>query len=114
MESNPVCNSPTAVAYSSCSDSPTLDLSELQTDASLAVNHMLSIKRSLDLDRQQAIWDFKVSLHQWEAERATANERAKIICLRKNLDARVKCATVVMKAKHDYRVAVQEVRAARC
>ena len=53
MESNPICNSPTAVAYSSCSDSPTMDLPELQADANLAVNHMLSIKRSLDLKRQQ-------------------------------------------------------------
>ena len=52
MESNPVCNSPTAVAYSSCSDSPTMDLPELQADTHLAINHMLSIKRSLDLERQ--------------------------------------------------------------
>ena len=29
MESNPIHNSPTAVAYSSCSDSPTMDLLEL-------------------------------------------------------------------------------------
>ena len=55
MESNPICNSPTAVAYSSCSDSPTMDLPELQANAHLAVNHMLSIKRSLDLKRQWAI-----------------------------------------------------------
>ena len=63
MESNPVPNSPTAVAYSSCSDSPTMDLPELQVDAHLAINHMLSIKRSLDLKRQWAIWDFETSLH---------------------------------------------------
>ena len=64
MESNPICDSPWAVAYSSCSDSPTMDLSELQADAHLAINHMLSIKRSLDLERQQAIWDFEALLHQ--------------------------------------------------
>ena len=64
MESNPICNSPTAVAYSSHSDSPTMDLPELQADANLAVNHMLSIKRSLDLERQWAIWDFEALLHQ--------------------------------------------------
>ena len=64
MESNPICNSPTAVAYSSRSDSPTMDLPELQADTNLAVNHMLSIKRSLDLERQQAIRDFEVLLHQ--------------------------------------------------
>ena len=107
MEINPAHNSPTAVAYSISSDGPIQDLSELQSDAILAVNHMLSIKRSLDLDRQQAIWDFEASLHQWEAKRATTNERAKIIHSRKDLNATVKCATAIMKAKYDYRVAVQ-------
>ena len=41
MESNPVHDSPPAVAYSSHSDSPTMDLSELQADAHLAINYML-------------------------------------------------------------------------
>ena len=114
MESDPIHNSPTAVAYSSCSDSPTQDLSELQVDANLAVNHMLSIKRSSDLNRQWAIQDLEASLHQWEAKKATTNERAKIIHLRKDLNAKVKCATAVMKAKYNYRVAIQEARAVRC
>ena len=114
MESNPVCNSPTAVAYSSCSDSPTMDLPELQANAHLAINHMLSIKRSLDLKRQQAIRDFEMSLHQQEAEAAAANERAKIVHSRKDLQARVKYAKAVMRAKYDYRGAIQEPRAIRC
>ena len=114
MESNPVCNSPTAVAYSSCSDSPTMDLPELQANANLAVNHKLSIKRSLDLKRQWAIRDFEALLHQREAEEATANERAKIVHSRKDLNTRVKCTKVVMKAKYDYRVAIQEARVIRC
>ena len=64
MESNPIHNSPTAVAYSSSSDSPIMDLPELQADANLAVNHMLSIRRSSDLERQQAIHDFEALIHQ--------------------------------------------------
>ena len=79
IESNPIHNSPTAVAYSSHSDSPTMDLLKLQADAHLAINHMLSIKRSSDLKRQQAIRDFEASLHQREAEAAATNERAKIV-----------------------------------
>ena len=113
-KSNPVHDSPTAVAYSSHSESPTMDLPELQADANLAVNHMLSMKRSLDLKRQWAIWDFEASLHQWEAEEAATNDRAKIVHSRKDLNARVKCAKAVMKAKYDYRVAIQEARAIRC
>ena len=53
-------------------------------------------------------------LHQWEAEAAAANEGAKIVHLRKDLQARVKCTKVAMRAKYDYRVAVQEARAVWC
>ena len=114
MESNPICNSPTAVAYSSCSDSPTMDLPKLQADTNLAVNHMLSIKRSSDLKRHWAIQDFEASLHQQEGEEATANERGKFAHLRKDLNTKMKCAKAVMKAKYDYRMAIQEARAIRC
>ena len=91
-----------------------IDLTELQTDANLAANHMLSIKRSLDLERQWAIWDFEASLCQQEAKEAMANERVKIVHSRKDLNAKVKCTKAVMKAKYDYRVAIQEARMTRC
>ena len=91
-----------------------IDLTELQADANLAANHMLSIKRSSDLKRQWAIWDFEASLCQQEAEEATANERAKIVHSRKDLNAKVKCAKAVMKAKYGYRVAIQEASTIRC
>ena len=52
LESNPVTISPTVAVYSSCSGSPTVDLMELQTDGNLATDHMLSVKRSMDLKRQ--------------------------------------------------------------
>ena len=78
IESNPIHNSPTAVANSSCSDSPAMDLLELQADAHLAINHMLSVRRSLELKRQQAIQDYEALLHQQEAETAAANERLRL------------------------------------
>ena len=68
----------------------------------------------MDLKRQWAIRDFEALLHQREAEEAAANERSKIVHSRKDLNANVKCAKVVMKAKYDYRVAVQEARVIRC
>ena len=111
--SNPICNSPTAVPYSSCSNSPMMDLSELQADANMALNQMLSIKRSLDLDRQWAIWDFEALLKQQEAEEATANKRARIVYSRSDLNAKVKCTKAVMKAKYKYKVAIQKARATR-
>ena len=114
IESNPIHDSPTAVANSSHSDSPAMDLLELQADAHLAINPMLSVRRSSELKRQRAIWDYEASLHQQEAETAAANERAKIAHSRKGLQARVKCTKVVMRAKYNYWVAVQEARATRC
>ena len=114
LESNPINVYPPTAACSSHSGSPTVDLMELQEDANLAANYMLSVKRSLDLKRQWAIWDFKASLCQQEAEEAAANERAKIIHSRKNLDAKVGCAKAVMAAKYNYRMAIQEARTIRC
>ena len=114
QESNPINVYSPMAAGSNHSDSRTIDLTELQADANLAANHMLSIKRSSDLERQWAIWDFKVSLCQQEAKEAAANERAKIVHSRKDLNAKVKCTKAVMKAKHDYRMSIQEARMIRC
>ena len=114
QESNPINVYSPMAAGSNRSDSPTIDLTELQTDANLAANHMLSIKRSSDLERQWAIWDFEASLCQQEAKEAVANERVKIVHSRKDLNIKVKCAKAVMKAKYNYRVAIQEARMTRC
>ena len=78
LESNPINIYPPMAACSSCSDSPMVDLMELQADANLAANYMLSVERSSDLQRQQAIQEFEASLHQQEAEEATASEKAKL------------------------------------
>ena len=114
MESNPINVYPTTDACSSRSDSPTVDLMELQEDANLAANYMLTVKRSSDLKRQWVIQNFKMSLCQQEAEEAAANERTKIIHSRKNLDTKVGCAKEVMVAKYNYRMAIQEARMTRC
>ena len=79
LESNPVNISPTMAAYSSHSDSPMVDLTELQADANLATNHKLSVKRSTDLKRQWVIWQLGVLLCQNKAKEAAANEKAKVL-----------------------------------
>ena len=45
---------------------------------------------------------------------ATANEKAKAAHSRRDLKARVKCAKAIIKAKYEYRMAVQGARAERC
>ena len=59
LESNPINVYPPTTACSSHSDRPMVDLRELQADANLAANYMLSVKRSSDLQRQWAIWEFE-------------------------------------------------------
>ena len=113
LESDPINVSPTVAACSSHSDSPMVGLTGLQEDANLAANYMLSVKRSSDLKRQWAIWDLKLSLCQHEAEEAAANEKAKIIHSRRNLDAKVGCTKPVMETKYNYRVAIQEAKTIR-
>ena len=55
QESNPINIYSPMAAGSNCSDSPMIDLTELQADTNLAANHILSIKRSSDLERQFGI-----------------------------------------------------------
>ena len=114
VESNPISTSPTAAAHSSHSSSLMGNLSELQSDVRLAINSMFTARRSSDLEIQCAIWDSEASLHQREAEAATANKKAKIAHSRRGLTAKVKCAKAVMKAKYKYCMAIQEARAERC
>ena len=111
MDSNPICDSPTAIAYSSRTNSPMMDLPELQANANMVVNQMLSIKRSSDFNWQWAIWDFEALLKQWEAKEAATNKRARIVHSRSDLSAKIRCAKAVMKAKYEYWVVVQEARA---
>ena len=53
-------------------------------------------------------------LCQQEAKEAAANKKTKIIHSRKDLNTKVGCAKVVMKAKYNYKMAVQEARTIRC
>ena len=86
---------------------------ELQEDGNLATNYMLSVKRSSDLKRQWAIWEFEATLCRDKAKETAANEKAKTIHSRKNLNVKVGCTKVVMEAKYNYQIAVQEARTIR-
>ena len=111
IESNPTEATLVALAHSGRSDSPVQDL---QLEVHLAINSIFTAKRTSELERQCAIRDFETSLHQHEVEAVAANEQAKVAHSQGDLQARIKCAKVVMKAKLDYQVTVQEARAVRC
>ena len=90
-----------------------VDLTELQTDANLAADHILSVKRSTDLKRQQVIWKLGLQLHQNEVKEAAANKKAKVLHLKEVLDAKVECTKAVLEAKYKYRAAIQEAKMVR-
>ena len=110
LESNPVNVSPTMAANSSHSGSLTVNLTKLQTDTNLLVDHMISVRRSTDLKRQQITWELGLQLCQNKANEAVANERAKILHSWEILDARVDCTKAVLEAKNSYRAAIQEAK----
>ena len=113
MGSNTVSISTMAATHSSWSSSPIVELSKLQSDAHMAVHSIFTAKRSSDLQIQRAIRDYEASLHRLEAETTTTNAKAKAVHLRRDLRARVKCAKIVIKAKYNYRMTIQEARAER-
>ena len=86
------------------------DLTELQEDTNLAADHMLSIKRSSDLKRQQITWELGLQLCLNEAKEAAANEKAKVLHLHMVLDTNVDCTKSVLEAKYSYRAAIQETK----
>ena len=96
LESNPINISPTVAAYSSHSESPVADLTELQEDANLAADHMLLVQRSTDLRRQWVVWELWVLLCQNEAKEAAANERDRVHHSQGVLNAKVECTKAVM------------------
>ena len=92
MESSPIGTLLTAVSHSSCSSSPIVEFSKLQSVVHMTVSSMFTARRSSDLEIQCAIQDFEASLHQREAEVAATNKKAKVTHLRRDLGAKVKCA----------------------
>ena len=97
--------------YSSHSDSPVADLTELQEDANLAANHMLSVKEVHRPQKTMGNFGFRgISACQTRAEEAVANERARVHHSKEVLNTKVGCTKAVMKAKYNYRMAIQEAK----
>ena len=113
LKSNTANVSPITAAYSSHSASPSVDPTELQTNANSATNHILCVKRSTDLKRQRVIWELGLLLCQNEVKEAMSIKKAKVVHSQEVLDAKVDCAKVVLEAKCNYRVAVQEAKTIR-
>ena len=79
LEGLPANVSPVTTAYSSGSASPSVDPTELQTNANRATDSMFHLKRSTDLRRQRVIWELGVLLCQSEVDEATSVAKAKVI-----------------------------------
>ena len=76
-----------------------MDPSELQANANRAIDNMLHLKRSLDIKRQRATWEWGVILHQNESKGATSITAAKAIYSQAVLEAKTNYQTTVVEAK---------------
>ena len=83
-------------------------------EVNLALNSLFTTKRTSEFERQSTIRDFETSLCQREAEAMATFEEAKVAHSQRDLHARIRCAEAIMKAKLEYRMAIQEARMARC
>ena len=106
LEGLPANVSPITTTYGSSSANPSMDPTELQTNANMATDHMLHIKRSTDLKRQQVIWELGLLLCQSEVNEAVSIEKAKVIHSQEVLDTKVGCTRSVLETKCNYRVAI--------
>ena len=113
LEGLPANISPISATCSSGSASPSVDPIELQTNANMATDHMLCMKRSTDLKRQWVIWELGLLLHQSEVDEAMSVKKAKVIHSWEVLDAKVGCTRSVLEAKCNYWAAVQEAKMIR-
>ena len=90
------CFSYSSDAHSICSDSPVVELPKVQADVHLAVNSMLSAKRSLDLKIQHGLSEtLRKSLHQcmrWKKPLPMKRPRSSTQGV--DLKVRVKCTKV--------------------
>ena len=77
--------SPITATYSSSSASPSVDPTELQTDANMANDHMLCMKRSTDLKRQWVIWELGLLLCQSEVKEAASIKKPKLSIHKRSL-----------------------------
>ena len=88
LEDIPANISPIAAVYSGRSVSPLVDPSELQANANRVINNMLHLKRSLDVKRQRATWEWGVLLHQNESQEAVSVTVAKAVSSQSVLEAK--------------------------
>ena len=90
-----------------------MDLAELQTNASRALDDLLNTKGSTDARRQRAVWELGMLFCKNESQAATSIKEAKVICSQVTLDYRTACSQSILKAKTDFLVAVKKTKTTR-
>ena len=114
MESNPINIYPTTDAGSSRSNSPMVDFMELQEDANLAANYMLTVK---GLQTSKNNGQFEISGHRCASRRLKKllpMREPKLSIPGRTSMPRWDAPKEVMAAKFNYRMDIQEARMTRC
>ena len=93
---------PIVAISGSGSISPTVDLTELWTNANKALDELLSTKGSIDARRQRAVWELGMMLCQNESQAAASIKEARVICSQMTLDIWTACSQSILEAKTSY------------
>ena len=113
LEDIPANICPIAAISGSNSTSTSMDLAALWTNASMALDDLLSTKGSIDTRRQRAVSDLGVMLPQNESQVAATVKEARTICSQTALDIWTACSLSILEAQISYLVAVKEAKPTR-
>ena len=86
---------------------------EIQANANKALNDLLTTKASIDTQRQRAVWELGIILHQNESQAATPIKEAKTICSQVTLNAWTTCSQLILEAKTTCSMAVKKAKTTR-
>ena len=113
LEDIPTSISPIAVVSRTRNITPPVDIMELQANANKALNDLLTTKASIDAQRQRAVWEMGIVLHQNESQAAASINEAKSICCQAALDAQTTCSQLILQAKTTCLTVVKKAKTTR-
>ena len=105
--------SPIAAILRSRSVSPSVDPTELQTNANRALDDLLNTKGSIDARRLRAVWKLCIILCQNESQVAASIKEANVICSQVTLEAQAVCSQLILKAKTNFLAVVEKAKTTR-
>ena len=95
----PTTISPIAAAPRSRSITPLADADQLQEKANKALEELLATKSSIEANRQKAVWELGMELHQNDSKTVESIKEARAICTHTVGEAETACSVAIREAE---------------